>query len=362
MTKIFHDSDGKLENLKGKTISIIGYGNQGRAQALNLRDSGLSVIIGNKADEYMKRAKKDGFQTHTITDAVKKSDIIFLLIPDEVMPEVFSKEIEPFTEEKQSIVFASGYNIAFDLIKIPANLNVLLLAPRMIGVGVRENFLTGEGFFSFVSVHHDASGDSWDILLALCKGLGTLKKGAVEVTCKQEAVLDLFNEQAFGPAFGRVLLSSIYTLIEHGYPPEAVLIEMYLSEEMAYTYEKMARIGLVKQTNFHSHTSQYGAMSRGVKFMNLPLKKTMKGILKNIESGGFAREWTKKSSKLKFKAIKFFAMKTKINSIEQKVRKSLELPAISFEDAYYQLNEEVLKELELVKDEIKEFEDFFSEY
>lgn len=362
MTKVFLESDGKLESLKGKTISIIGYGNQGRAQALNMRDSGLNIVIGNKDDGYKNRAKKDGFQTHSITDAVKKSDIIFLLIPDEIMHEVFIKEIEPFTQENQTIVFASGYNIAFDLIKIPAYLNVLLLAPRMIGVGVRENYLTGEGFFSFITVHKDASGNSWDILLALCKGIGTLKKGAVEVTCKQEAVLDLFNEQAFGPAFGRVLLSSIYTLIEQGYPSEAVLIEMYLSGEMAYTYEKMARIGLVKQTNFHSHTSQYGAMSRGIKFMNMPLKKTMKEILKNIESGDFAREWMKKSSKLKFKAIKFFAMKTKINSIEQKVRKSLELPAISFDEAYYQLNEEVLKELESVKDELKEFEEYFKDY
>ncbi|MBK5112267.1 MAG: NAD(P)-binding domain-containing protein [Candidatus Heimdallarchaeota archaeon] len=362
MTKVFHESDGNLEFLQGKTISIIGYGNQGRAQALNLRDSGLNVLIGNKDDEYKTRAKKDGFQTYTITDAVRKSDIIFLLIPDEVMPEVFSKEIESFTRDNQSIVFASGYTIAFNLIQIPSKLNVLLLAPRMIGVGVRENYLTGEGFFSFISVHNDATGDSWETLLALCKGLGTLMKGAVEVTCKQEAVLDLFNEQAFGPAFGRVLLSSIYTLIEQGYPSEAVLIEMYMSEEMAYTYEKMARIGLVKQTNFHSHTSQYGAMSRGIKYMNLPLKKTMKGILKNIESGDFAREWMKKSSKLKFKAIKFFAMKTKINSIEQKVRKSLELPTISFDEVYYQLNEEVLKDLKSIKDEIKEFEDFFKEY
>jgi ketol-acid reductoisomerase len=362
LTKVFHESDGELEVLKGKTISIIGYGNQGRAQALNLRDSGLSVIVGNKDDEYKMRAKKDGFKTHTITDAVKKSDIIFLLIPDEIIPEVFNKNIEPFTQENQTIVFASGYNIAFDLIKIPTTLNVILLAPRMIGVGVRENYLTGEGFFSFISVHHDASGNSWEILLALSKGIGTLKKGAVEVSCKQEAVLDLFNEQAFGPAFGRVLLSSIYTLIEQGYPPEAVLIEMYLSEEMSYTYEKMARIGLVKQTNFHSHTSQYGAMSRGIKFMNLPLKKTMKEILRNIESGGFAREWMKKSSKLKFKAIKFFAMKTKINTIEQKVRKSLELPKISFDEAYYQLNEEVLRELESVKNELKEFEEYFKEY
>ncbi len=362
LVKVFHESDGNLEILRDKTVSIIGYGNQGRAQALNLRDSGINVIIGNREDEYLSRAKKDNFQTFSISEVVKKSEIIFLLIPDEIMIDIFIKEIVPYTRDNQTFVFASGYNIAFNLLQIPANLNVLLLAPRMIGIGVRENYLTGEGFFSFINVHNDASGNSWEILLALCKGLGTLKKGAVEVTCKQEAVLDLFNEQAFGPAFGRVLLSSIYTLIDHGYPPEAVLIEMYLSEEMAYTYEKMAKIGLVKQTNFHSHTSQYGAMSRGVKFIKLPLKKTMKEILKNIESGNFAREWAKKSSKLKFKAIKFFAMKTKINSLEQKVRKNLDLPSISYDEAYYQINEEILKDLESIKNEIKEFEEYFNDF
>ncbi|TKJ21266.1 MAG: hypothetical protein CEE43_10055 [Promethearchaeota archaeon Loki_b32] len=235
MVDIFHEEDGDLSFLKNKIISIIGYGNQGRAQALNLKDSGLSVIVGNIEDKYKKIALNDNFSVYPINEATEKSDIVFLLIPDEIMNEIFEKEIRPNLKSKSTLVFASGYNIGFNLLEPPKNVDVLLIAPRMIGVGVRENFLKNEGFFSFIAIEQDASGQAQDILLALSKGIGTLKKGAIKLTFKQEAELDLFNEQGFGPAFGRVLLSSIYTLIDAGYPPEAVLIEMYMSNEMSYT-------------------------------------------------------------------------------------------------------------------------------
>ncbi|MFX1250637.1 MAG: NAD(P)-binding domain-containing protein [Promethearchaeota archaeon] len=216
--KIYRENDGDLSILKDRTITIIGYGNQGRAQALNLRDSGLSVIIGNRNDNYKLRAEKDGFQTYSISDAVKKAEIIFLLIPDEIMPEIYETQVKPHLKPNDALVFASGYNIAFELIKGLKNVDIILLAPRMIGAGVRERYLTNEGFYSFISVHNDASGQAKDILLALAKGVGTLLKGAIELSFRQEAVLDLFNEQGFGPAFGQVLLSSIYTLIDAGYP------------------------------------------------------------------------------------------------------------------------------------------------
>ncbi|MCG3222799.1 MAG: NAD(P)-binding domain-containing protein, partial [Candidatus Heimdallarchaeota archaeon] len=275
---IFTEEDGDLVHLKGLTIGIIGYGNQGKAQALNLRDSGLNIIIGNRKDEYAKRAKEDGFKVFPIAEAVKLSDIIFLLIPDEIMKDTYENLIFSNLKDNGAIVFASGYNIGFDLINPASNHDILLLAPRMIGAGVRERFLSKEGFFSFIHVENNASGNANEILLALCKGIGTLKKGVIDITFKQEAVLDLFNEQGFGPAFGRVLLSSVYTLVDAGYPLEAVLVEMFMSEEMSYTYKKMAQIGLVKQVEFHSQTSQYGAMSRGIKYTKLPLKKIMRGI------------------------------------------------------------------------------------
>ena len=162
---------------------------------------------------------------------------------------------------------------------------------------------------------------SWLLTLAI----SGLYKPAIEVSFKQEAILDLFNEQAFGPAFGQVLLNAITVLVENGLPPEAALVEMYLSEEMAYTYQKMAQVGLVRQTLFHSQTSQYGAMSRGVRFLGMGLKRRMERIYAEIDSGDFAREWHQPVSRLKFKAIRFFAMRQKINQLESKVRQTLGL-------------------------------------
>ena len=356
-TNIYFENNANLEKIKDKKIAIIGYGNQGRAQALNLRDSGLDVIIGNKEDSYKEKALKDGFKIFNISEAVKRADIVFLLTPDETMPEMFEKEIEPNLKDGACINFASGYNIAFNLINPPDNIDVIMIAPRMIGVGVRENYLNGEGFYSFIGVHQEVTGNAKQILLALAKALGTLKKGGVEISMKQEAILDLFNEQAFGPAFGRVLLTCIKVLIKNGLPPEAVLIEMYMSNEMSYTYQKMAQIGLVKQTNFHSHTSQYGAMSRGVRYINLPLEEKMQRSYDEIASGKFAKEWSGKVSKLKFKIIKYFAMKQEINKIEQEVRKNLKLKDFDVYSAPENI-EELLKKPE-VKNELKNIMDSF---
>ncbi len=357
MVEIFHEEDGNLSILKDKTISIIGYGNQGRAQALNLRDSGLNIIIGNIEDDYKKIALKDDFSVFTIKEATEKSDILFLLLPDEILNEIFERDIKPKLKPKDAIVFASGYNIGFKLLKPPSDIDVMLIAPRMIGVGVRENFLKNTGFFSFIAIEQDVSGQAKEILLALAKGIGTLKKGAIMLTFRQEAELDLFNEQAFGPAFGRVLLTSIYTLIDAGYPPEAVLIEMYMSNEMSYTYRKMADVGLVKQVEFHSQTSQYGAMSRGIRFRTLPLKDKMKQILKEIQDGDFTEEWKKKITKLKFKMIKYFATKQKINKLEKEVRKNMKLKTYDlYEEAP---TEEELLELKKISEELKLFEQYF---
>ncbi|KKM87500.1 hypothetical protein LCGC14_1268300 [marine sediment metagenome] len=358
MVEIYHEEDGDLSFLTGKTIGIIGYGNQGRAQALNLRDSGLDVIIGNLEDDYKRIAADDGFAVYSIKDSTEKSDIILILIPDEIMDEVFQKDIFPNIKVGSTIVFASGYNIGFGLLTPPEDNDILLLAPRMVGIGVREKFLKDEGFFSFVSIKQNISGSAKETLLALAKGIGSLKKGAIMMTFRQEAELDLFNEQAFGPAFGKVLLSSIYTLIEAGYPLEAVLVEMYMSGEMAYTYKKMADVGLIKQVDFHSKTSQYGAMSRGIRFRKLSLKPKMLKILKEIQGGDFTKEWERKLTRLKFKAIKYFATRQKINKIEKLVRKNLKLKLHDIYDAKPPTKEEKTK-LRIISDELKLFEQYF---
>ena len=324
-TKIFFQGDADPSLLQDVRMAVIGYGNQGRAQALNLRDSGVEVLVGNREDAYRICAEKDGFTSLDIPEAVRSADAVFLLLPDEVLPPAFEGEIKPALQQGSTLVFASGYSVAFGLIDLPEEVDALLIAPRMIGVGVRERYLTGEGFYCLVGVQQDHSGLAQAKLLALTWGIGKFFKPAIEVTFKQEAILDLFNEQAFGPAFGRVLLTAISLLIEKGLPPEAVLVEMYQSEEMAYTYQQMAKAGLVRQTFFHSPTSQYGAMSRGVRFLDLDLKPRMERIYREIESGAFAREWDSALAKLRFRVIRFFAMRQKINRIERKVRQSLGL-------------------------------------
>ena len=327
--RIFFSSHNSQESLSGKTVAVIGYGNQGRAQALNLRDNGAHVVIGNINDSYKERALQDGVTAHGLSEAVSMGDYVMLLLPDEILPQVFADQIRPYLRPGTVLSFASGYTVAFDLIDLPPSVDVILVAPRMIGVGVRERFLTKEGFYCLVGVHQDATGSAQDHLLALTAGIGGLIKPAIEVTFKQEAVLDLFNEQAFGPAFGQVLLSSISVMVDKGIPPEAALVEMYISEEMAYTYQQMARAGLVRQTLFHSHTSQYGAMSRGIRFRNLDLKKRMGNIYDEIESGSFAEEWQKPKSRLIFKVLRFFARRQFINKLEKSVHKALGIKARS---------------------------------
>jgi len=291
MAKTYYDKDASLDILKGKTIGVIGYGNQGRAQALNLRDSGLEVIIGVRADETRQQAIEDGFQAFPIKEAAAKSQVVLLLIPDEIMPEVFKSEVLPGLSEGDAVCFASGYNVAFKFIEPPPGIDFIMVAPRMIGDGVRQCYVDGTGFPSFIAVEQDASGNALAVTLAIARGIGTTKKGAMELTFAQEAELDLFTEQGFGPAFGSVLLSAMQVLTDTGYPPEAALVELLLSGEFAYSMQKIAEIGFFPQMELHSHTSQYGSMTRAIRYMIPEIAENMKAVLEDIRSGAFAREW-----------------------------------------------------------------------
>jgi ketol-acid reductoisomerase len=291
MTKFYYDKDADMGFLEGKTVGVIGYGNQGRAQALNLRDSGLKVIIGVRADETRQQAIDDGFEAFTIKDAAEKAQVVLMLIPDEVMPEVFKSEVLPGLTKGKAVCFASGYNVAFKLIEPPAGIDIVMVAPRMIGAGVRQRYVEGKGFPSFIGVHQDATGNALKTTLAIAKGIGSTKSGVMLLTFAQEAELDLFTEQAFGPAFGQVLLSAIQTLVDAGYPVEAAMVELILSGEFAYSMQKIVEMGFFQQMELHSHTSQYGSMTRSVRFMNPQTAQTMKEVLEEIRSGAFAREW-----------------------------------------------------------------------
>jgi len=331
MTTIYREADATpavRQLLCDRKIAVVGYGNQGRSQALNLRDSGAEVIVGNIADHYAQRAWDDGFTVLPVSEAVTAADVVMLLVPDEAAASLFAREIAPALQPRAAVVFASGYNVGFGVIEVPKNNDCLLLAPRMIGKGVRELYKAGTGFYSFVAVHQDASGSARNTLLALAHGIGTLKKGAVDVTFRMEAELDLFNEQAFGPAFGQVLLTSIKTLLDAGYPKEAVLLELYLSGEFGYICKHMADVGLIKQLEDHSPASQYGAISRGIRFLGMKVAEPMKRVLDDIVSGRFAREWANENrfGRLRYRILRFFAVRTPVGKVERDVRDRLGLP------------------------------------
>lgn len=303
MAVVYHDEDASLEALRGLTVAILGYGNQGSAQARNLRDSGLDVIVGNIEDAYREAAVADGFTVLPIAEAARRAQALLLLMPDEVMPEVYATAVAPYVEAGDLLGFAHGYNIAFGLIVPPASVDVVMIAPRMIGAGVRDSYVSGEGFPSFVTVHQDATGKAKERMLGLARAVGSTRAGCLEISMKDEATLDLFSEQAFGPAFGRVLMAAIDTLVGAGYPPEAVLMELYLSGELAYSLLKLREIGALRQHQLHSHTSQYGTLSRSLRYFDLDpmLKQKMEESLQEIRSGAFAAEWSAdRQGKLEF--------------------------------------------------------------
>ncbi len=292
MTRMFRDADATLEPLRGKTIAVLGYGNQGSAQALNLRDSGMRVIVGNADDAYARQAREDGFTLHTIADAAARGDIIMSLLPDEVTPAIYNTSIRPGLAKGKTLSFASGYCVCFNQIAFPPDVNVVMVAPRTLGVVVRDYYRQGIGFLSFVDVHQDADGQAWPVTLALAKAIGSLRAFALHVSFKDETEMDLFTEQALVPALSVALTTAVEVLVESGYPKAAAVLEMYLSGELGDVLHEASRRGWVGQTGLHSPTSRYGTKSRLPRFSSPEVKKTMQDILKNIQVGNFATEWS----------------------------------------------------------------------
>jgi ketol-acid reductoisomerase len=292
MTRIYYDADANLDLVKDKTIAIVGYGNQGRAQALNMRDSGVKkLVVGSRKDESFDKANEDGFMTYSIAEACKRADVIFMLLPDEVAPEIFKEQIEPNLKKNAILNFASAYNITFKKIVPPVSVDVVMAAPRMIGEGVRELYEKGEGFPAFVGVHQDASGQALEYAKALCKAIGSTRKGAIEVSFNDETFLDLMAEQGTWPIIYNVFVEAFKLEVEMGHPEEAVLMEMYLSKEPAVMMEKAAEVGFFRQLPFHSHTSQYGQLIGFNAVDRAQIRAFLKDRYDRIKSGEFAREW-----------------------------------------------------------------------
>jgi ketol-acid reductoisomerase len=292
MGRIFYDQDIHLNPLEGQTVAVIGYGNQGRSQALNMRDSGLSVIVGNPRDSYSEQAEEDGMPVFGIGEAVGRADVVMLIIPDEVQPAVYRESIEPNLKQGACLIFSHGFNIFYGIINPPDHVDVGLVAPRMLGFGVRTRYLSGEGFPALVAVERDASGTAWARTLAIAKAIGGARRGAWETSFEEETVIDLFGEQVGGGSTLAATINSFETLVEAGYDPDVVLLELYASGEMVEVMRSVVQHGLLDSLKFHSPTSQYGQMSRARRLVPEAAKENLRGILQEIRDGTFAREWT----------------------------------------------------------------------
>ncbi len=284
-----------LPGVKKNTVAIIGYGNQGRSQALNLRDSGFQVIVGNIEDHYADNAREDGFKVYSISDAVSESRIIFVLLPDEIQEEVFKTDITPTLKKGDVIVFASGYNYYYRLIDLPNYVNILMIAPRMIGWGVRDAYQKNMGFPVLVAVGKDSDGNAEGELMALCEGLGVFRQGgcAVESSFKEETLIDLLSEHSWAGTILFFFRAYYEVATSLGASPEAIILELYGSGELAEIATSMRNLGLFKQLDTHSRTSQYGQLTRGPKFITEELRRMLYSEAKDILDGTFEKEWRK---------------------------------------------------------------------
>ena len=291
--QLLKDHDASLEPLAGKTVAVLGYGNQGQAQALNLRDSGVQVIVGNRDDGYRERAAADGFAPVGIREAAEAGDVLLVLTTDESQPLIWAEQIAPGVRPGKTLVWSSGYNVGYGLIVPPPGVDVVMVAPRMTGINVRNLFVKGSGALAQFAVHQDASGQARATTLALCKGIGLTRGGVFESSFREEAELDLFAEQVIWAGLTAWFVACFEIGVEAGFSPELMVMELYGSGEAAEIFAAMTRNGFFKQMAHHSTTSQYGTLSRGPALIGEAMRERARASLRDdIKGGAFVREWS----------------------------------------------------------------------
>lgn len=276
--------------LAGEAVAVLGYGHLGRHAALNLRDSGVKVRVGNREDAYAERARAEGFEVVPLA-AASADDVVMVLLPDEVIPEVFARDVAPALRPGSALAFGSGYSLAFGLVRPPDWVDVLLVAPRMAGAATRTKYLAGEGFWACVGVEADRSGRARGRMLALAGALGVLRTAAIETSAATEAALDLFVEQTVGPLIGAALMSAFEVGREAGIPAEALVMEMYMSGEMETVFEGFRRRGFFRSAEEHGPTAIFGGITRTLELDREEMAARFRKILGDITSGAFARRF-----------------------------------------------------------------------
>lgn len=288
---IYYESDATLAPLQDKTIAIIGYGAQGHAHALNLRDSGPSVIVGlHEGSKSRANAEAEGLRVESVADAVKAADVIMILVPDHLQKSIYESEIEPNLTAGKTLMFAHGFAIHFKAIVPPDNVDVSMIAPKAPGQRVRELFEDGVGVPALVAVEQDYSGNAKENALAYARGIGCLSAGVLETTFREETETDLFGEQAvLCGGLAALMKAGFETLVEAGYEPESAYFECV--HEMKLIVDLIYEGGLTQMREVISDTAEYGDYKAGDRIITEQTRQAMKQLLSEIQDGSFAREW-----------------------------------------------------------------------
>src|SRR5271170_364088 len=300
MAKIFYDKDCNINDIKNKTIAIVGYGIQGRGQALNLRDSGLKVIIaqrppasksaGQAGSNNYEKAIKDGFKPMSVEEATQKADVIIILTQDHLQAEIYKKSIEPYLTKGKALAFSHGFNIHFKFIVPPKNVDIFMIAPKGPGALVRRQYEEGRGVPCLVAIHQNATGKALKVALAYAKGIGGSRAGIIQTTFKEETETDLFGEQAVlcGGA-SELIKAGFETLTKAGYQPEIAYFECL--HELKLIVDLIYEDGIQGMRKRVSDTAEYGDMTRGTRIVNEHNRSEKQKIIKEIQKGQFAKEW-----------------------------------------------------------------------
>ncbi|EGQ3183042.1 ketol-acid reductoisomerase [Staphylococcus pseudintermedius] len=292
MTKVYYDSSVEKDVLQGKKIAVIGYGSQGHAHAQNLKDNGYDVVIGIRPGCSFDQAEEDGFNVYTVAEAVKQADVVMVLLPDEIQGDVYKNEIEPNLEAGNALAFAHGFNIQFNVIQPPSDVDVFLVAPKGPGHLVRRTFVEGSAVPALFAVQQDASGEARDLALSYAKGIGSTRAGVLETSFKEETETDLFGEQAvLCGGVTRLIQSGFEVLVEAGYQPEIAYFEVL--HEMKLIVDLMYEGGLENMRYSISNTAEFGDYVSGPRVITEETKENMKAVLKDIQDGTFSTRFIK---------------------------------------------------------------------
>ncbi|SDA23209.1 ketol-acid reductoisomerase [Ruminococcus sp. YE71] len=323
--KIFYQNDCDLNLLKGKTVAIIGYGSQGHAHALNLKDSGVDVVVGlYEGSKSKAKAEAQGLTVLSVAEATKKADLIMILIPDEKQAALYKSDIEPNLSEGKTLMFAHGFNIHFGCIVPPKNVNVIMIAPKGPGHTVRSEYEVGKGVPCLIAVEQDATGNAQELGLAYALGIGGARAGVLETTFRTETETDLFGEQAvLCGGVCALMQAGFETLCEAGYDPRNAYFECI--HEMKLIVDLIYQSGFAGMRYSISNTAEYGDYVTGPKIITEDTKKAMKQVLKDIQDGSFAKQFlvdmSAAGAQVHFKAMRKLASEHPSEKVGEEIRK-----------------------------------------